>query len=25
PHSLEVPGHKRLEMEFGKPIQEIIA
>ncbi len=22
---LEVPGHKRLEMDFGKPIQEIIA
>lgn len=25
PHSLEVPGHKRLEIEFGKPIHQIIA
>ncbi len=25
PHSLEVPGKKRLEIEFGKPIREIIA
>jgi hypothetical protein len=24
-HKLEVPGRKRLEMDFGKPIQEIIA
>lgn len=24
-HQLEVPGHKRLEMDFGKPIREIIA
>src|SRR6266571_6896712 len=25
PHKLEVPGHKRLEIDFGSPIQEIIA
>jgi arylsulfatase A-like enzyme len=25
PHRMEVPGHKRLEMDFGKPIREIIA
>ena len=25
PRKLEVPGHKRLEIDFGKPIQEIIA
>lgn len=25
PHKLEVPGRKRLEMDFGKPIKEIIA
>ena len=25
PHKLEVPGHKRLEMEFGQPIREIMA
>ena len=25
PRALEVPGHKRLEMDFGKPIQSIIA
>lgn len=25
PHRLEVPGHKRLEIDFGKPIREIIA
>jgi hypothetical protein len=25
PHRLEVPGHKRLEMDFGKPIKEVIA
>jgi hypothetical protein len=25
PRRLEVPGHKRLEIDFGKPIQEIIA
>lgn len=25
PRQLEVPGHKRLEIDFGKPIQEIIA
>jgi uncharacterized protein (DUF1501 family) len=25
PHRLEVPGHKRLEMDFGKPIRAIIA
>jgi hypothetical protein len=24
-HRLEVPGHKRLEIDFGKPINEIIA
>jgi hypothetical protein len=24
PRRLEVPGHKRLEIDFGKPIQEII-
>ena len=24
-HKLEVPGHKRLEIDFGKPIREIIA
>jgi hypothetical protein len=22
---LEVPGHKRLEIDFGRPIREIIA
>jgi hypothetical protein len=25
PRKLEVPGHKRLEVDFGKPIKEIIA
>jgi hypothetical protein len=25
PRSLEVPGHKRLEIEFGKAIREIVA
>jgi hypothetical protein len=25
PRKLEVPGHKRLEMEFGQPIHEIMA
>jgi hypothetical protein len=25
PHKLEVPGHKRLELEFGQPIHEIMA
>jgi Protein of unknown function (DUF1501) len=25
PHKLEVPGHKRLEIEFGQPIHEIMA
>jgi hypothetical protein len=25
PHAMEVPGHKRLEQDFGKPIKEIIA
>ena len=25
PHTLEVPGHKRLEIDFGKPLHEIIA
>ncbi|MBG86793.1 MAG: sulfatase [Verrucomicrobiales bacterium] len=25
PRSLEVPGHKRLEIDFGSPIREIIA
>jgi hypothetical protein len=25
PHKLEVPGHKRLEMEFGQPIREVMA
>jgi hypothetical protein len=25
PHTLEVPGHKRLEIDFGSPIREIIA
>ena len=25
PRRLEVPGHKRLEIDFGKPIREIIA
>jgi len=25
PHALEVPGHKRLEIDFGQPIHEIIA
>jgi hypothetical protein len=25
PHKLEVPGHKRLEIEFGQPIREIMA
>lgn len=25
PHKLEVPGHERLEIDFGKPIKEIIA
>ncbi len=25
PKSLEVPGHKRLEIDYGKPIQQIIA
>lgn len=25
PHKLEVPGHKRLEIDFGKPIKPIMA
>ena len=25
PHAMEVPGHKRLEQDFGHPIREIIA
>jgi len=25
PHRLEVPGHKRLEIDFGEPIREIMA
>lgn len=25
PRKMEVPGHKRLEIDFGHPIQEIIA
>jgi uncharacterized protein (DUF1501 family) len=25
PRQLEIPGHKRLEIDFGKPIREIIA
>jgi hypothetical protein len=25
PHRLEVPGQKRLEIDFGEPIKEIIA
>src|SRR5258707_5480001 len=25
PHKLEVPGRKRLEMDYGKPIKEILA
>ena len=25
PRRLEVPGHKRLEMDFGRPIKEILA
>ena len=25
PHAMEVPGHKRLEKDFGHPIQDIIA
>ena len=25
PHRLEVPGHKRLEIDFGQPIGEILA
>ena len=25
PHRMEVPGHKRLEQDFGHPIKEIIA
>lgn len=25
PHQLEVPGHKRLEMDYGHPISDIIA
>ena len=25
PHTLEVPGHKRLEIDFGSPIRDIIA
>jgi hypothetical protein len=25
PRKLEVPGHKRLEIEFGQPIREIMA
>ena len=24
PRRLEVPGHKRLEIDFGKPIQDIL-
>ncbi|MEW5979004.1 MAG: DUF1501 domain-containing protein [Acidobacteriota bacterium] len=25
PHKLEVPGHKRIELDYGRPIKEIIA
>jgi hypothetical protein len=25
PRKLEVPGHKRLDIDFGKPIKEILA
>lgn len=25
PHKLEVPGHKRLDVDFGQPIREVIA
>jgi hypothetical protein len=25
PHELEVPGRKRLEIDFGEPIREILA
>ena len=25
PRKMEVPGRKRLEIDFGKPIQEILA
>ena len=25
PQKLDVPGHKRLEIDYGKPIHEIIA
>lgn len=25
PHRLEIPGHKRLEIDFGQPIRQIIA
>lgn len=25
PHAMEVPGHKRLEIDFGRPIHQIIA
>jgi hypothetical protein len=25
PHGLEVPGHKRLEIDFGRPIHEILS
>jgi uncharacterized protein (DUF1501 family) len=25
PHAMEIPGHKRLEQDFGKPIRNIIA
>jgi hypothetical protein len=25
PHTLEIPGQKRLEIDFGAPIREIIA
>jgi hypothetical protein len=25
PRALEMPGHKRLEIDFGKPIEAIIA
>jgi hypothetical protein len=24
-HRLEIPGHKRLEIDYGQPIKEIIA
>ena len=25
PHAMEIPGRKRLDFEFGRPIREIIA